>query len=246
MKKFKLAATIRSITSEAISGKHVQSLLSLMAMVLVSSVLYAQPADALIRKGNRFYKAQDFDQSKANYEKALKQSPGNANANFNLGNAEFRKNDFEHAAGAYDEVLQSNTEATTRESAYYNKGVAMMKQKKLDESIDAWKNALKLNPEDNEARENLVKALLEKKEQQQQQNNNKDKKDKRPKQDKQNKQQKEQQKNQEDNHPKPQQSKLSKQQVEQYLRSLIQREKDVQDKMNQNKTRAPNQPDKDW
>ena len=51
----------------------------------------------------------------------------------------------------------------TRQSAYYNKGVAMIRQKKIEESIDAWKNALRLNPADSDARENLVKALLEKK-----------------------------------------------------------------------------------
>lgn len=224
----------------------------LLSVMFITLVGFAQQTEALIRKGNRYYKAQDFDQSKASYEKALKQSPGNANANFNLGNAEFRKNDFERAAAGYDEVLNAKPDPKTKEDAWYNKGVAMIKQKKLDESIDAWKHALELNPDDQEARDNLVKALIEKKKQEQQkqkQDNDKDKKDKKdkkPKPDKQDQQQKDQQKNQEDNHPKPQQSKLSKQQVEQYLRSLIQREKDVQDKMNQNKTHAPDQPEKDW
>jgi Ca-activated chloride channel family protein len=207
----------------------------LAAILLFSSGVLAQPTDAIVRKGNRYYKAQDYDQSKDNYQLALKQAPGNTDALFNLGNAEFRKNDFEHSAAVFDQVLQANSDATTKEDAYYNKGVAMIRQKKLEESIDAWENALKLNPDDNDARANLVKALLEKKQKDQQNNKN----------DKQNKKQKQQQ-NQQDNHPKPQQSKLSPQQVEQYLRSLIQREKDVQDKMNQNKTAAPNQPDKDW
>jgi tetratricopeptide (TPR) repeat protein len=209
----------------------------------------AQSPEALIRKGNRYYKAQDFDRSKASYEKALQQSPGNVNASFNLGNTEFRKNDFDKAAAGYDEVLHAKTDDKIRENAFYNKGVAMIRQKKLDESIEAWKKALELNPGDQEARDNLVKALLEKKkqEQQQQQNkqNDKNKKEKKQDQNKQ-QQQKEQEKNQEENRPKPQQSRLSKQQVEQYLRSLIQREKDVQDKMNQNKTHAPDQPEKDW
>ena len=111
----------------------------------------------------------------------------------------------------------------------------MIRQKKLLESIDAWKNALRLDPADSMARDNLIKALLEKKKQDQQQQQNKkdDKKENNQKQD-QNKQ------------PKPQQSKLTKQQVEQYLKSLIQREKDVQEKMNQNKNHSLSQPDKDW
>ncbi len=118
----------------------------------------------------------------------------------------------------------------------------MIRQKKIDESIDAWKNALRLNSADSDARENLVKALLEKKKQEQQeQQNKKDKPDKKKSDDKQKNDQ-----NKPDNSPKPQQSKLSKQQVEQYLKSLEQREKDVQDKMNQNKTHTLSQPEKDW
>lgn len=199
----------------------------------------AQSTEALIRQGNRFYNKQDYDQSLNHYEKALKKSPANPDARFNQGDALYRKNDFEKAAASYDDVLQSRADPDTRENAYYNKGVAMIRQKKLEESIDAWKNALRLNPTDSAARDNLVKALLEKKKQEQQ--NKKDQPEKKPKD---NKQKQDNQQN--DNRPKPQQSKLTKQQVEQYLRSLEQREKDVQDKMNQNKNHSLSQPDKDW
>ncbi len=65
---------------------------------------------------------------------------------------------------SYDDVLQSKADENTRQGAYYNKGVAMIRQKKIDESIDAWKNALRLNPADSDARENLVRALQGKKE----------------------------------------------------------------------------------
>jgi Ca-activated chloride channel homolog len=219
-----------------------RSSILILFTLFVGSYLKAQTTDALIRRGNRFYNKQEYEQSQTNYEKALKKSPGNPDAHFNLGDAFYRKNDYEKAAGSYDDVLQSKADENTRQSAYYNKGVAMIRQKKIDESIDAWKNALRLNSADSDARENLVKALLEKKKQEeQQQQNKKDKPDKKKSDDKQKKDQ-----NKPDNSPKPQQSKLSKQQVEQYLKSLEQREKDVQDKMNQNKTHSLNQPDKDW
>jgi Ca-activated chloride channel homolog len=217
------------------------TILSFFALGIASS-LQGQTTDALIRQGNRFYNKQDFDQSLTNYQKALKKSPGNPDASFNQGDALYRKNDYEKAATAYDDVLQSKADENTRQSAYYNKGVAMIRQKKLDESIDAWKNALRLNPTDSAARDNLVKALLEKKKQDQQQN----KKDQSDKKKSDNKQKKDQSQNNPDNRPKPQQSKLSKQQVEQYLKSLEQREKDVQDKMNQSKNHTLTQPEKDW
>ncbi len=206
----------------------------------------AQAPDALVRKGNRYYKSSDFDESEKTYEKALKTAPGNTNARYNLGNAEFRGNDYEKAAANFDEVIAGKADSATRASAYYNKGVAMMKQKKLDESIDAWKNALRINPEDSDARDNLIKALLEKKKQQQEQQQQQQKQQEKKNPDKKDEKKPQDQKKEEEDHPKPQPSKLTKQQVEQYLRSLIQREKDVQEKMNQSKTREPNSPDKDW
>lgn len=214
-------------------------ILFLLGLIDISAV-WGQSTDALIRQGNRYYNKQEFDQSILNYEKALKKSPGNADAQFNQGDALYRKNDYEKAAASYDDVLQSKADDKTRQSAYYNKGVAEIRQKKLEEGINAWKNALRLNPADSDARENLVKALLEKKkqDQQQQQQNKKDQKENKKKEDKQDQNQ--------ENKPRPQQSKLTKQQVEQYLRSLEQREKDVQDKMNQNKNHSLSQPDKDW
>jgi Ca-activated chloride channel homolog len=214
-----------------------RSILFLFAL-LAAYVSQGQTTDALIRRGNRFYNKQDYDQSLANYDRALKKSPGNPDAHFNQGDAQFRKSDYGNATASYDDVLQSKADENTRQSAYYNKGVAMIRQKKLEESIDAWKNALRLNPEDSEARENLVKALLEKKKKDQQEQQNKK--------DQQNKKKDDKNQDQANKTPKQQQSKLTKQQVEQYLKSLEQREKDVQDKMNQNKTHSLSQPEKDW
>ncbi len=222
-----------------------KSLIILFSLVLLTTdVLNAQSTDALIRQGNRYYNKQKYDESLANYEKALKKSPENADAHFNQGDALYRKNDFEKAASSYDDVLQSKGSEELRQKAYYNKGVAMVKQKKIEESIDAWKNALRLDPSDADTRDNLVRALLEKKKQDEQKKKEEDKKDQKDKKDKKDDKPK-QDENQKENKPKNK-SKLTKQQVEQYLKSLEQKEKDVQDKMNQNKNHSLTQPDKDW
>lgn len=199
-------------------------------LLTISIVSTAQSANAMIRSGNRNYKQKKYDQSQSDYQKALGKSPDNPNAHYNLGNAHFRKNAFDDAVKSYDAGLERTQDKTMQQKELYNKGVALIRQQKLDESIDAWKNALKLSPDDIDTRENLQKALLEKKKQEKQ-------KQKEEKQDQKKQEQKEQ--------PKPQQSRLSKQQVEQLLKALTQKEKDVQDKMNQNKTKS-NSPDKDW
>ncbi len=63
-------------------------LLVIMAATLPAA---AQPGNAELRSGNRFYKKKQIDQSLQQYSSAVKQSPDNPTANYNLGNAQFRK-----------------------------------------------------------------------------------------------------------------------------------------------------------
>jgi len=207
------------------------SIYFVIGLMIISLSSAAQSANALIRQGNRNYKQKKFDQSLTDYQKALGKSPDNPNAHYNLGNTQFRRNNFDDAVKSYDNGLERTQDKTMQQKELYNKGVALIKQQKLEESIDAWKNSLKLNPDDIETRENLQKALLEKKNREKQ---------------KQKEQKQDQKKQEEKEKPKPQQSRLSKQQVDQLLKALTQKEKDVQDKMNQNKQKSTSQPDKDW
>ena len=197
----------------------------------------AQKADASIHKGNELYKQKNFEASQQEYLKALAADPKNATANYNNGNALFRGNKPDEAIQSYDNTIDNSTDKPVREKAFYNKGVALSKQQKLQESIDAWKESLKLDATDNDARENLQKALMELKKQQEQQKNNEDK-NKKDKKDDQKQKQPEQK-------PQQQQSKLNKQQVEQLLKALEQKEKEIQQKM-QKGSPQPNKPEKDW
>jgi tetratricopeptide (TPR) repeat protein len=221
--------------------QHLHHIILSACLILVSVALPAQKENALIRSGNRLYKQKQVDQSQQQYQKAIEQAPANPTAHYNLGNAQFRKDDFENAVKSYDASIGHAADKDMQEKGLYNKGVAEIKQQKLEESIRSWKDALKIDPADSDARENLQKALLELKSKQPQ----KQKEDQKQNQQKQDQQKKEQQ-NQQQQQPKPQQSRLSKQQVQQLLQALEQKEKDVQDKMNQNKPKAPSQPDKDW
>jgi Ca-activated chloride channel family protein len=210
---------------------------------------HAQDPDALIRSGNRAYKKKQVDASLKQYQEAVKKAPDNPTANYNLGNSQFRKNNYGEAAKSYDaSVTHSSGNKAVQEKGLYNKGVAMVKQQKLQESIDAWKNALKLDASDEDARENLEKALRELKNQQQQQQKDKKDQQKDQKDKKDQKDQKDQKKNQDQQQqqPKPQPSRLNRQQVEQLLKALQQKENEIQDKINQNKVKAASQPEKDW
>ena len=229
--------------------KDAQSALSARAAMLLLGIMVAalpaaaQSGNAELRSGNRYYKKKQLDQSLRQYQSAVRQAPDNPTANYNLGNAQFRKNNYDEAGHSYDATIKNSAnDKAMQEKGYYNKGVSMIKQKKLQESIDAWKEALKLDANDVDARENLEKALMQQKQQQQQQQqknqNDQKKEQKEKKEDKKDQQQQQQ--------PKPQPSRLNKQQVEQLLKALEQKENDLQNKMKQNKVKAPNQPEKDW
>jgi Ca-activated chloride channel family protein len=206
-----------------------------------------QNTNAQIRSGNRYYKKNQIDRSLQQYESAVRQSPNDPTANYNLGNAQYRKNSYDLAGKSYDAAVTHSQDKTMQEQGYYNEGVAMVRQKKLMESIDAWKKALKLNAGDSAARDNLEKALTElKRQQQQQKDQNNQQKDQKDQKDKKDQKKDQNQQQQEQQQPKPQPSRLNKQQVEQLLKALEQKERDLQNKMQQNKVRTPNQPDKDW
>jgi Ca-activated chloride channel homolog len=234
----------RRIDSTSLAARAV---LLVVAGLATTFSVNAQSTDAQVRSGNRYYKKNQMDRSLQQYESAVRQSPDDPTANYNLGNARYRKNDFDLAARSYDAAITHSQDKTMQEKGYYNEGVAMIKQKKLMESIDAWKKALRLNAGDSAARDNLEKALMELKRQQQQQKNQnnqqKDQKDQKDKKDQKKDQDKQQQQEQQQQ---PQPSRLNKQQVEQLLKALEQKERDLQNKMQQNKVRSPNQPDKDW
>ena len=198
----------------------------------MSQFVNAQKPEPEIYKGNEFYRKQQYDKASEAYQQALAKDPKNGVANFNTGNATFRQNKFDEALNAFDNTINNSSDKNLQQQAYYNKGVTFSKQQQLEESIKAWKQALKMNPDDKVTRENLEKALRELKKKQEEE-----------KQKKEQKQKKQQDKQKEK--PK-QQSKLTQQRVEQLLKALQQKEKEVNDKLNQNKVASPSKPEKDW
>jgi Ca-activated chloride channel family protein len=224
--------------------KKISRMRYLLSFALVVSCLAAtaQQTNNLIRKGNEAYKKQDFDKAAQAYQGALAKQPGSDIGQYNLGNALYKGKKLDDATAAYDKVAKNTKDRAFQQKAYYNEGVTLQQQQKLPECIDAYKHALMLNPEDQDARFNLQKALEQQKQQQQQQNQQQQKQQQKPKQ-QQNQQQQKQQKQQQQ--PQQQQSKLTKQQAEQLLKAMEQKEKDLQEKMEKSHGN-PQQPEKDW
>ncbi|MBD0333484.1 MAG: tetratricopeptide repeat protein [Chitinophagaceae bacterium] len=137
--------------------------------LMSASFVAAQTVNETISKGNEYYKQEQFELAEKQFRRALQLSGENGTAQFNLANALIKQKKYDEAEAVLQKLTSTASDKNLKESAHYNTGVLYSKQKKLDESIEAYKNALRLNPDDMQARENLQKALLEKKKQQQEQ-----------------------------------------------------------------------------
>jgi Ca-activated chloride channel family protein len=118
--------------------------------------------------GNKAYDEKEFDEAILYYEEALKTSPLSFKTNFNMANAYFKKGDFQQASDLYSTLLDLAPTAFDRSKVYHNLGNAQFMNQKLDDAIESYKEALKINPKDEDSRYNLAYALLLKNQQQQQ------------------------------------------------------------------------------
>ena len=124
-----------------------------------------QNATQSIIKGNQLYQQSQFDLAEIQYRKALEYEPENERAKYNLANALQRQIKYDEAAKLLEDLASSSKDNSIKSAAYYNQGVAYTKMKNLDASIESYKKALRTNTNDQQARENLEKALLQKKNQ---------------------------------------------------------------------------------
>ncbi|MFU8842738.1 MAG: tetratricopeptide repeat protein [Bacteroidales bacterium] len=232
----------------------------LTGIVLIHLSAYAQKENRFIRSGNDNFFGGNFKEAEVDYMKGLERSPESVKGQYNLGGALYKQENFEDAARLYGSVGTREIDANTRADAFYNLGNTFLKSQKLNEAIESYKNALRLNPHDEDARYNLEYARRLQQEQQDQQKDNQDQQDdqqqdqqdQQQNKDEQQDQKDEEQPQQQDQQPQqqqpPQQQDISKQDAERMLEALKEDENKTLDKVRQQqmqRTRSKSV-DKDW
>ncbi len=138
-------------------------------------MLVAQQHKGEIREGNRLFKSEKFEDSELAYRKALDIQANSLPATFNLGDALYRQEKFEEAGRQFSSAGTKNTSKEVQAQAFHNLGNSLLQEGKLDEAIEAYKEALRRNPADMETKYNLAYAQnLKKKEEEQEQDQNQD------------------------------------------------------------------------
>jgi len=154
----------------------------------------------LINKGLSAYDKADYEAAELSFRKALAKDPMNAVASYNLGLTETELDKNLEAAHFFEKAAKTADDASLKSKAYFNQGNVWYQKKKYEKAIEAYKNALRNNPEDEEARYNLALAQMKlKKKQNKNKNKNKNKNNKNKKDNKKNKQNKNQQNKQNQN-----------------------------------------------
>jgi tetratricopeptide (TPR) repeat protein len=221
--------------------------ISFLIFVFCLSLANGQNDRKYIRQGNGKYSDEKYQESEILYRKALNADKMSGNATFNIGDALYKQNKYEEAGKQFAENAQKSKDDLKKADSYYNLGNSFLKGKKLKESIEAYKNSLRFNPENQQAKYNLAYAqdqlkMQENQQQQQDQGDNKQQdKDKESKDQQQNKdqekqdqqKQKESQSQQQQQQQQPQQ--ISKEDAQRLLDALANDEKQVQEKVKEAK-----------
>ncbi|WP_290699013.1 tetratricopeptide repeat protein [Lacinutrix sp.] len=162
-----------------------------------------QETNDLISDANDLASSDAFVSAEMEYRRAISKKPTSVAGTYNLGHSYYKKGNFEEALYRNQQAAKHATDKLEKHKAFHNIGNILMEEKKCSEAAEAFKNALRNNPLDEETRYNyaLAKECAKNEEPPQEEDDNKDKdKDKKENEDQKDKDKKEEEgKDKEDN-----------------------------------------------
>ena len=140
-------------------------------MVVAQGEVRTQQAENYIFEGNEAFDALDGVAAEKNYRRAIATGTKTDIARFNMGATLQQDNYVDEALRAYADVTKTTKERPNKHRTFHNIGNALMQIKDYKGAVEAYKNALRNNPNDDETRYNyaLAKKMLEEENQDQDQ-----------------------------------------------------------------------------
>ena len=243
----------------------------LFLLLSVSAVAQVDKKD--VRRGNRQFAKAKYGDADISYRKGLNADSTSVASAYNLGNNLYRQGNFAEAGKFYQQALRHvpETRSVRKQNAqgfdtFFNAGDAALQQKQYRAAMEAFVQALLINPDDLEAKENYIYArkMLENNpdgggggnndqnqdQDQQDQNQDQQNQDQNQNQDQQDQNQDQNQDRQDQNQQqKPSGgSEISPQQAQQVLQAIQAKEKETQDKVKKEKADVlkSRQKEKNW
>ena len=139
-------------------------------MVLVAAVSFAQDKDKekalqlqkannYIYEGNELIDSDDYISAEMEYRKAISEQPTTTAGTYNLGNSYYKKGQYDEALYRHTQAAENATSKAEKHKAYHNIGNILMQSKQCKEAVEAFKDALRNDPTDEETRYNLAIAI---------------------------------------------------------------------------------------
>lgn len=120
------------------------------------------------------YKKADYSKALKYYESAQKKAPDNVDLSDEMAQSAYKAREFEKAEKIYQQSGNSKKSNINKADNYHNLGNSRMKSKNYQGAIDAYKESLRLNPNDDNTRYNLSEAIRQLKNEQKKQENKQD------------------------------------------------------------------------
>lgn len=121
-------------------------------------LLAEKKSNNLIYEANELMDNNKFISAEKEYRKAISKQPTSVAGTYNLGNSYFKEGNYEEALYRQQQAAKNATEKSHKHKAFHNIGNILMKNKQCKEAVEAYKNALRNDPTDDETRYNLALA----------------------------------------------------------------------------------------
>ena len=226
--------------------------LTLLVILLNSVVVFAQHHNSKIRKGNTAYIDSSYSDAEQLYREALMKNQSSYEASFNMADAIYKQERYNEANSLFKALSEKTDDKIKKSESYHNLGNSLLKEQKLDEAIEAYKNALRNNPKDLDTKHNLAYAMRMKnqsqeqeKEEQKKEEKEEDKKEEKEEQEEEEKGENQEEKggqSEEEKKEEPKQpqdpNEMTEEEAQQILDALQQQEKELQEDLQKKKQKG--------
>lgn len=229
-------------------------------IVISNSPSFGQHWVDSIKNANKAYKKGDYADAESIYHRHYKKAKAKGGLDEELAQTEYRMRDFNRALKHYTRKYQKSNSKKDKARLKHNIGNAYFEKGDYKKAINAYKESLRINPNDEETRYNLSQALRRSNEEQKQNKpqppkknppkKNQDKNQNKNKNNKDSNQNKKDKSNQNPSQSSPNQDpgRLPKREVEKKLDELARKEGETRRKMSgtHSKKSQKNHGKKDW
>ena len=128
------------------------------SLILISFVANAQEKDGNLPKGNEAFAQKKYADAEADFRISQSKNTKKSISSYNLGNSIYRQNQAGESKYQFAKAIKTAKTRPEKQTAFHNLGNALMQEKDYSNAVEAYKNALRNNPSDEETRYNYALA----------------------------------------------------------------------------------------